>query len=213
MQFSNLPTDHCWLCEENRFTLNGELGLPEDVCVVSETNNFVCAVDIAPIISGHLLLSPKRHTLRFDQLTSFEKAELAKILTQVRKRYHLLGHEMFAFEHCSSHPDQARCVSHVHYHLLPVSNLLENQIDELVLLNSSRNLCLKKNIDYIRMVWKGNSSVKLGNQAGQLRLEIEQILSGQSLSWRDRLAVEPESCLGRMTDTINLFASVTSFSS
>jgi diadenosine tetraphosphate (Ap4A) HIT family hydrolase len=97
------------------------MGNPTSRRIVT-TDLFVLVADLSPLVVGHLLLLPKRHHLSFSEVIQDACAELLALLDWLRPRYAATFGTLSILEHGSSiEVDQRACITHAHWHLLPVA--------------------------------------------------------------------------------------------
>jgi diadenosine tetraphosphate (Ap4A) HIT family hydrolase len=89
--------------------------------VLEETARFAVAVDISPLIEGHLLVAPKDHYLNFSQAMQDSPHEAIDIVEKARDWVQATYGWVALFEHGST-ADRAggACIDHAHVHVLPV---------------------------------------------------------------------------------------------
>lgn len=114
------------LCEELGGSLETAFSLVYQGNPVSRT---ICATDrlriiadLSPLCVGHLLLLPVEHYLSFAQLVSDDSAELLGLLDEIVPRYVDTFGALTILEHGSSlDMKSTACISHAHWHLLPIA--------------------------------------------------------------------------------------------
>jgi len=89
--------------------------------VLHQTDHFAVLIDLAPLVVGHLLIVPKEHRLSFGQVPLHQWEELlglrGQVVDQIRHRY---GEVMILEHGSSSDLTFSACVSHAHWHVLPL---------------------------------------------------------------------------------------------
>lgn len=88
---------------------------------VFETKSLRILVDYAPRIRGHLLVIPKRHVVKAHELSKEEWAEFGELIPKIVAVFEkaLKTNQYMIFE--KNGPLAYQDVSHVHFHLLPVT--------------------------------------------------------------------------------------------
>lgn len=94
------------------------------------TRSFRILADLSPLCVGHLLVVPVEHHLSFSSLVASRSAELSELLDVVVPRYRALFGRVVILEHgSSSEMETSACVTHAHWHLMPVA---AHRIDALI---------------------------------------------------------------------------------
>ncbi|MFI5954967.1 hypothetical protein [Cryptosporangium sp. NPDC051539] len=113
------------LCDELRgssdtsFTLTYEGDPPSRD--LGGTPSFRILADLSPLCVGHLLVVPLEHRLSFSSLVVSHGDELSELLDRVLPRYRATFGQLAILEHgSSSEMETSACVTHAHWHLLPV---------------------------------------------------------------------------------------------
>ncbi|NJP99576.1 HIT family protein [Streptomyces zingiberis] len=89
--------------------------------VLWESGNFRLLADMSPLCPGHLLLLPIEHHLSFADLIETHGETLSGILSTVIPMYRETFGRLTFLEHGSSLAMKSgACISHAHWHLLPV---------------------------------------------------------------------------------------------
>ncbi|MYW05389.1 hypothetical protein [Streptomyces sp. SID3343] len=121
------------LCEELRgssataFSLVYQ-GDPESRTICATAHLRVLA-DLSPLCVGHLLLLPIEHYPSFARLISDGSAELADLLAEIVPRYLDTFGALTIVEHGSSlDMTSTACISHAHWHLLPIAGGAVNRL-------------------------------------------------------------------------------------
>jgi len=87
--------------------------------IVYETEQIISFLDILPINKGHLLIIPKRHSIRIRELTLEESGEIfkaaRKIIPSMEKILKIEGTNF----HLSDGKIAGQEIEHVHLHLIP----------------------------------------------------------------------------------------------
>ena len=117
----------CFFCPQNRFPTNRELKEPVAASILWATQNFHVAVDVAPLVPGHLLIVSNRHLISMGQITTEEVRELSQLKSFLRETITscFAGGVVF-MEHGSNCAVRAgSCIDHAHLHALPLHQELE----------------------------------------------------------------------------------------
>jgi histidine triad (HIT) family protein len=89
---------------------------------IYENESLYVFVDYAPVVKGHLLITPKRHMMKAHEMTQEEWAALKdaveKSVTVFQKAY---GTDQYLILEKNG-PLAGQTVPHVHFHLLPFEN-------------------------------------------------------------------------------------------
>jgi diadenosine tetraphosphate (Ap4A) HIT family hydrolase len=93
--------------------------------LVAESDCSLVLYCLTPATEGHLLLIPKRHIKRFEELNESEMVDL----------YHLIAQTQAVFQQCyglcdyvvvqKNGKNAGQSVDHVHFHVLPCSNTFD----------------------------------------------------------------------------------------
>lgn len=77
--------------------------------------------DLSPLVVGHLLLLPERHHLSFGHLDAGLIGQVRDVVGWLRPRYVATFGQMAIMEHGSSTTTPSGCITHAHWHVLPVN--------------------------------------------------------------------------------------------
>jgi diadenosine tetraphosphate (Ap4A) HIT family hydrolase len=96
------------------------------------TNELVLVVDLSPLMVGHLLLLPKRHYFSFAQVLNDHTGALNGFLSWLMPTYGETFGRPVILEHGSSpNLDHSACITHAHWHLVPLDGIeINNTIVE-----------------------------------------------------------------------------------
>jgi diadenosine tetraphosphate (Ap4A) HIT family hydrolase len=120
--------------------------------LISETENFVLLADLSPLTVGHLLLLPKTHYMSFSALMSTHHRELATFMAELTPRYSDTFGEPLVLEHGSATAsDGNACVTHAHWHLVPVDGA---EVDALIRLDDLPCVALNDMTELGRPEWQ-----------------------------------------------------------
>lgn len=98
--------------------------------LISQTPSIRILADLSPLVVGHLLVVPVAHYLSFSELVGEHGAEVAGLLGDFLPRYRRVFGPPTILEHGSSADmTTSACVTHAHWHVLPVSAV---RIHELI---------------------------------------------------------------------------------
>lgn len=99
--------------------------------VITDTDFFTLVADLSPLVFGHLLLLPRRHYLSFAQVIVDHKSLVTEIVTWLTPLYEETFGPLVIMEHgSSSGADHSACITHAHWHILPVDG---SRVDEIML--------------------------------------------------------------------------------
>lgn len=94
------------------------------------TENLALIADMSPLVAGHLLLLPKTHYLSFSPVIRKHLAELGSFVETIAPLYRRTFGDMLVLEHGSSMDSNGNaCITHAHWHLLPVDGA---EVDRLI---------------------------------------------------------------------------------
>ncbi len=103
-------------------------GDPPTRCVL-ETENLALIADMSPLVAGHLLLLPKTHYLSFSQVVREHLVELEGFIEATFPLYRMTFGDLLVLEHGSSEDGNGNaCITHAHWHLLPVDGAKVDRI-------------------------------------------------------------------------------------
>ncbi|HYS38273.1 MAG TPA: HIT domain-containing protein [Pseudonocardiaceae bacterium] len=101
--------------------------------LIFETDSFALIADMSPLVVGHLLLLPKIHYMSFSALIPDHLHELERFMSGLVPYYSATFGEPLVLEHGSaSESDSNACVTHAHWHLVPVDGA---EVDALIRLD------------------------------------------------------------------------------
>jgi SAM-dependent methyltransferase len=124
----------CFLCSENRFALNREIGQLSSTSVIWGDDDLYLAPDIAPLTDGHLLLAATTHQSCFGACSSELLEQVSNEREKVRALNRLAyGKETFFLEHGPVRRREAgSCIDHAHLHCIPGSIQVRDAVERLV---------------------------------------------------------------------------------
>lgn len=97
--------------------------------LVARSGNFTVLADMSPLCTGHLLLAPNLHYLSFAEAIPEHEAEVKDVTDQIVEQYTRTFGEPVILEHGSSPmTDGSSCITHAHWHLLPLAFDAVNEI-------------------------------------------------------------------------------------
>lgn len=95
------------------------------------TANFEVLADMSPLVTGHLLLLPRKHYLSFAQVLGDHPGETEELLSDITMMYRETFGEPLILEHGSGVDEETHaCITHAHLHLLPAD---ASAVDELLI--------------------------------------------------------------------------------
>jgi histidine triad (HIT) family protein len=87
--------------------------------ILNETSNSICFLDAFPLTKGHVLVVPKNHHKKIQDMTGDENSDLFSLVyTMMPKVDSLTGSTLIAIHNGD---DAGQEVPHVHIHLIPRS--------------------------------------------------------------------------------------------
>lgn len=90
--------------------------------IIAASNNLTLMVDLSPLCTGHLLLVPNFHYYSYAAVCHDHMDEVAQVAAQVQNLYGSTFGDPVILEHGSSLDTMgSSCISHAHWHFLPVS--------------------------------------------------------------------------------------------
>jgi diadenosine tetraphosphate (Ap4A) HIT family hydrolase len=97
--------------------------------IIGRSSNLYLLVDMSPLCVGHLLIVAKQHYLSFADVIKVHGPEVKDVLDSVLSRYHNTFGRHVVLEHGSSPgTDGSACITHAHWHLLPLEATLVHKI-------------------------------------------------------------------------------------
>jgi len=121
---------NCFFCDDSRFRLNTDMGLPGKESIVYEDSHIYIAPDIAPLVCGHFLIITKEHLSSFGNANDDVFNALLRAKDFVKKQL-LAGTEVLFFEHGAVIERSAgSCIDHAHIHVIPA--ILGVSVDEYI---------------------------------------------------------------------------------
>ncbi|WBB75570.1 hypothetical protein O7602_08695 [Micromonospora sp. WMMD1128] len=112
------------LCDELRsadvstFTMTYEGDPPSRQ--IASVPGFRLIADMSPLTVGHLLLLPEDHYLSFGHLDAEQSERARAIVNVLRPLYVATFGQMAVLEHGSSSEMPSACITHAHWHFLPI---------------------------------------------------------------------------------------------
>jgi diadenosine tetraphosphate (Ap4A) HIT family hydrolase len=98
--------------------------------VIWETSRFRLIADMSPLCTGHLLFLPVEHYLSFAEFIDIRHEEMTVALSVIGSLYRSTFGRLTVLEHGSSPAMRTRaCISHAHWHMLPVDG---RRVDSLI---------------------------------------------------------------------------------
>ena len=89
--------------------------------ILSETTNSICFMDAFPLTKGHVLVIPKKHHPKIQELSTDENSDLFSLVHTMMSRVDgITGSTLIAIHNGE---DAGQEVPHVHVHLVPRSKL------------------------------------------------------------------------------------------
>jgi diadenosine tetraphosphate (Ap4A) HIT family hydrolase len=89
--------------------------------ILHESDHFAVLLDLAPLVEGHLLVVPKWHAISFGQVPPELWSELEALLSRTLDITRRFYGPALVLEHGSSTTlTFSACVSHAHWHVVPV---------------------------------------------------------------------------------------------
>jgi diadenosine tetraphosphate (Ap4A) HIT family hydrolase len=89
--------------------------------IIAQSPNLCLLADMSPLCVGHLLLVSRDHYLSFAEVIKDHGSEVEDVLDRVLIQYQRTFGRSVVLEHGSSSDiDGAACITHAHWHLLPL---------------------------------------------------------------------------------------------
>jgi diadenosine tetraphosphate (Ap4A) HIT family hydrolase len=88
---------------------------------IAAVPGFRLIVDLSPLTVGHMLLVPEDHYLSFGHLNAVQLDHVRAILALLRPLYVTAFGQMTVLEHGSSSRTPSACITHAHWHIVPVA--------------------------------------------------------------------------------------------
>nr|MDT0660925.1 hypothetical protein [Micromonospora sp. DSM 115978] len=119
------PCDGAELCDElrsdDRNTFTTLYGGDPPGREIASTPGLRLIADLSPLTVGHLLLLPEEHYLSFGHLDAARADGVRAVLSLLRPLYVRTFGQLTILEHGSSSRIPSACITHAHWHLLPVN--------------------------------------------------------------------------------------------
>jgi diadenosine tetraphosphate (Ap4A) HIT family hydrolase len=115
--------------------------------ILHENDDFIVLPSVSPIVTGHLLIFPKRHINNLSQLNDYELNRLFILTNKLYQFFLKKRGEIFIFEHGVANETSTACgINHAHLHLMPllreniqnIEQKLQNQFNLSPLLSFER---------------------------------------------------------------------------
>ncbi|MEV4497082.1 hypothetical protein AB0J84_15445 [Micromonospora arborensis] len=87
---------------------------------IASVAGFRLLADMSPLTVGHLLLLPEDHHLSFGHLDAAQFDQVRVVMSRLRPLYIATFGQMAILEHGSSTRLPSACITHAHWHLLPI---------------------------------------------------------------------------------------------
>ena len=88
--------------------------------ILNETSHSICFLDAFPLAKGHVLVIPKKHHQKIQELSTDENSDLFSLVhTMMSKVDSITGSTLVAIHNGK---DAGQEIPHVHVHLVPRSN-------------------------------------------------------------------------------------------
>lgn len=145
----------CELCYDNGFYMYSQFleDLPPNDIVLHETKNFFVIPDIAPLVTGHILIISKEHYLSFGQLPYNLFEEFKTVKEYIREKSIKKGVNLTFLEHGPTIlNDAGACIDHAHFHCIPLN------FDIINILNSEFSIFETSSMDIMRSYAQKNIS-------------------------------------------------------
>lgn len=171
------------------------------------TANFEVLADMSPLVTGHLLLLPRKHYLSFAQVLGHHPGETEELLDDIATIYRETFGEPLILEHGSGVDEESHaCITHAHLHLLPAD---ADAVDDLLVHDGLSYFDLESITELREAPWpesayflrhhRGRSRVYVpnGNQKRQyLRSVVASTLDIPDPEW-DYAVIVRKDCLRR----------------
>ncbi|MFC3899084.1 hypothetical protein ACFOWZ_47115 [Lentzea rhizosphaerae] len=171
------------------------------------TANFEVLADMSPLVTGHLLLLPRKHYLSFAQVLGHHPGETEELLDDIAAIYRETFGEPLILEHGSGIDEESHaCITHAHLHLLPAD---ADAVDDLLVQDGLSYVDLESITELREAPWpesayflrhhRGRSRVYVpnGNQKRQyLRSIVATTLDIPDPEW-DYAVIVRKDCLRR----------------
>lgn len=86
---------------------------------LEENKSFILILSRAPYTKDHLLLIPKRHVLKMENIKNKERLDFEKLLFYGIKKLHKKYRNISIIYKEGSRKEAGKSMSHMHYHLIP----------------------------------------------------------------------------------------------
>jgi SAM-dependent methyltransferase len=132
----------CFLCSESRFKLNKAAGIAGCGGILWGDDDVFVAPDIAPLMDGHLLMVTSSHYVCYGACPQSLRQIIRTNQERVRQLFRRTYDKSTIFlEHGPVRPREAgACISHAHFHCLPISVPILQEIDHYLQSRESADL-------------------------------------------------------------------------
>ena len=92
------------------------LAVGEEYRFIAGNRDAFCVVCKAPLLSGHVLVMPKKHVLSLSELSEEERSNFVLLMEEMKKRVReKMNRDVIVVQNTGKHSSQ----EHVHFHILP----------------------------------------------------------------------------------------------
>jgi len=122
--------------------------------ILKENKYAILILAQAPYTKGHLLVIPKKHTLKLKSLTKKEKDCIEELLYYGLKKLHKKYNNANILYREGNKKEIGKSISHLHYHLIPNMQIGSKRID-------GRSRKIYSNEDYLKNIKKIKKELKI----------------------------------------------------
>ena len=131
--------------------------------IIDQSPNLCLLADMSPLCVGHLLLVSRDHYLSFAEVMKDHGSEVKDVLERVLIQYRNAFGRHVVLEHGSSSDiDGSACITHAHWHLLPLE---ADAVHEILFMDDLPSTELPDQRDLATMVDQGRSYFYVGDSS------------------------------------------------
>ena len=99
--------------------------------IIWRSKHLSLIADLSPLVTGHLLMVSNWHYYSFAEVISYHQREVTRFREFVQRQYSRTFGPPLVFEHGSTHDmEGSACITHAHWHFLPMAAAAVDQIME-----------------------------------------------------------------------------------
>ena len=109
--------NNCELCQAQH----------ENYRLIKKTNNSFCIINVEPLVQGHLMILPKKHTASFEELDKEQLADLMKLTEEIKD---LLKQKYKKYPLILLNTGKHKTQEHIHIHIWPSKGGLRDLVSK-----------------------------------------------------------------------------------